>query len=100
VGDLGIELVGLLAKLFQKAACLLGDKDALDAAVDRVCLSKHEAGRLQAIDQGAHTDLANVELVGQLGLRKSVLARNECKHPPLRPCYPKRGEGAVKHHPA
>jgi hypothetical protein len=43
VGQLGIELVGLLAKLFQEAAGLFGDKHALDAAIDRVRLPKHEA---------------------------------------------------------
>ena len=42
MSDLGIELVGLLAELFQKAASLLGDKDALDAAVDRICLPKYD----------------------------------------------------------
>src|SRR2546423_659035 len=68
VGYLGIELVRLLAKLLQKAAGLLGDKNALDAAVDRISLSKNEAGRLQAIDQRSHANLADVELVGELGL--------------------------------
>src|SRR5260370_7679961 len=98
-GYLGIELVGLVAKFCQKTACLLGDKDALDAAVDRICLSKNEAGRFQTIDQRSHTNLADAELIGKLGLRKSVLARNECKYPPLPPCYSKRGHTAVNHHP-
>ena len=43
---------------------------------------------------------ADVEFIGELGLGKSVLTGDECKHPPLRPGYAKRGEGAVEHHPA
>jgi len=100
VGQLGIELVGLLAKFFQEAARLFGDKHALDAAIDRVRLPKHEARRLQTIDQRSHANLADVEFIGKLGLRKSVFPRDECQHPPLRPCDAERGEGAIEHHPA
>ena len=48
---LGVELVGLLAQLFQKSARLPGEIDALDPAIDRVRLPNDEAGGLQPVDQ-------------------------------------------------
>ncbi len=56
-GYFGIELIGLLAKLFQKTACLLCNKDTLYTAVDRICLSNDEARRLKTINQCSHTNL-------------------------------------------
>lgn len=56
--------------------------------VDRIGLAYHEAGRLQAVDQGADGNLADVELVGELGLGHSVLARDEREYPPLRAAMP------------
>jgi hypothetical protein len=58
--------------------------DALDPPVDRIGLTYHKAGRLQAVDQGADGNATDVELVGELGLGHSVLARDEREHPPLR----------------
>ena len=97
--DFGVEFVGFLAEFLQEAAGLFGDVDAFDAPVDRIRLAYHEAGGLQAIDQRPHRNLADIEFVGKLGLGQTVLARDECEHPPLRAGNPERRQVAIEHHP-
>src|SRR5262245_23196885 len=75
--DAGIELVGLLAHLFQERLRLLGEVDALHAPVDRVGLAHDKTRGFEPVDQATQGDLAEVELVGQLGLRRAVAARYE-----------------------
>src|ERR1700687_531796 len=94
-----VEFIGLLAKLLKETACLLGDIDTLYPAVDRVCLPDNEAGRFKTINQRPHANLTDIELVGELGLGKSVLPRDERQHPPLRPRYSERRQCTVEHHP-
>ena len=80
-------------------ACLVTKTRLTRRSTGSACRST-KPERLQTIDQRSHADLADVEFIGELGLRKSVFPRDECKHPPLRPRDAERREGAVEHHPA
>ncbi len=92
---LALNLSVSLRSFSRKPRACFGDIDALDPPVDGIRLADHEARGLQAVDQGSNRNLADVEFVGELGLRQAVLARDERQHPPLRAGNSERRQGTI-----